>query len=541
MKKRLFLAVLPALLVLSGCKSLSADRAVNANAFKESATAESEIFGNRDVLGGNLQVKRRDPGEAITTPKMGYQIHYDSENEKLAIRFIAAINDLNVKAYWKRGVASWDGTTLANKEFSDDPIQVTKYYKSLTDGTNTITAGEAGDYEDYQGFVVYTIYGIPYDNYDASKAYVAAYLTLEGDENEGGAYDVHSNSQALAVSVEMKSAIALKNVFAFDPTVTGYFLEGKINGDTRDGSDNTTHSLVRGEDYYLNYVGAVYNDITFKTTDSFGSFYYSPSSFKFFGHNYFFGDAADYFDEASLSEFNKPKANGTKTLYVFNSLANSAAYDTHVKKEINLYFTHNYSWGSQKAYLYNDTAETGKTDWPGENMSIVSVNDYNDFVYECTVDLGLFDRVIFNGGDDEHKADPIELDDAENLDAYCVEGSTATKWGSYSGPTTKSVIYFINSFRWSGDIHYYIYKDSPLTEEEGWPGKAAKWTANNEYSQGIYRIAVDLSPYEYIIFNNNSGSQSLSIPVSAFTGANNAVYLDGDTYVPLTYNDPLLP
>lgn len=348
MKKKLLLAVLPALLVLSACNPLSSYAAAGAkvNQFAEDTIAHEDIFGEaQEVEQFEKPVAfQRNPGEDITAPKIGYQIKYDSGENTLAIRFLAAVKDLNVKAYWRRGVAGPDGNPINSKVFSNTFEPVTKYYKSLTAGDETITAGEA-PYADYEGFVVYTIYGIPY-NATNKKAYVAAYVNLVGDENGqddgvGGTYNKHSNSVGLAVSIERKTEAAnepdLKNVFTFDPTYTGYFLEGTINGTVFDGGAN---GLYRESDRSKKGDNlAWYEKVGLKTTDSFGSFYYEQdNSFEFYGNNEFFDTAVDHIKESSLAGYNAAKTyDGYYTLYVSSGTKNHV-YPTLAGYQEPLYF-----------------------------------------------------------------------------------------------------------------------------------------------------------------------------------------------------------
>lgn len=555
MKKKLLLAVLPALLVLSGCKSPYSAAATNVKGFAEDTVAHEELFGEAEEISyfEKQVIMNRNPGEAITAPKIGYQIKYDSGTGKLAIRFVAAINDLNVKAYWKRGVAAPDGSEVAS--FSDEGQQVTKYYRTITDGPSTITAGVA-PYAGYTGFVVYTVYNIPYST--VKDNYVAAYLSLVGDEDGeddgiGGKYNVKVNSSALAVSIERKTETVgeteLKNVFAIDPASTGYFLEGTINGVERDGSDNSTHSLLRATASDVSFVNAEYVDVAFQASDSFGSFYYSPTTFKFFGNTAF--GASDYFDEASLAEFSSPKAAGTKTLYVFGA---SAGAENHmrVKNEVMLYLNNNWSW-TLKAYVYNSTANVDKESWPGDSMTSVGVSNNNKLMYRYTVDIGLYDSLIFNdNGSDTNKTAAVDISGASNADTYYLDydsGNKAKLEESYDGVvTSKKIIYVTNNPGW-GSVKYHAFNSGSNASETSWPGTSAIWTANNEYSQGIYRLVVDLSSFDTIIFNNGysgGNNQTVNIPLSALTGTNNAFYLTDNGnennrgYGVWEYSDPLL-
>ena len=136
MKTKFALLFLPALMALSSCGA--AAQPVTNKTMLEDTTAHSEIFGNRDVVGGKLGIRNRAKNEAISAPDIGYQINYNGTAGTIAIRFVAAIKDLNVKAYWRRGVAGADGTELRSKSFHDDGKPVTNYYISLSDGKNCV-------------------------------------------------------------------------------------------------------------------------------------------------------------------------------------------------------------------------------------------------------------------------------------------------------------------------------------------------------------------------------------------------------------------
>lgn len=332
MKNKLVLFVLPALLVLSSCGTKPA---TDNKIFLEDTNAHEEIFGGFE---NSVDLRVKKEGEigltSITAPKIGYQINYDSVNDKLAIRFVAAIKETGVKAYWRRGFADPDGGFPQNKKFSDEPQQASAYYEELNGGNTVLKAG-VGEYSDYVGFVVYTIRNIPYAA-NADK-YVAAYVNLVGDEDS----NIHNNSKGLAVRIEKKSDSESANVFTFDPTVTGHFLTGTINGIVFDGGENGLYRESGGTPSGNN---AWYEKVAIKTTDSFGSFYYEQDAkFMFFGNSKYFDTAVDYIKESSLSGFNSAKTyDGYYTLYLSFENADHV-YPTLVGYQAPIYF---YAGGS---------------------------------------------------------------------------------------------------------------------------------------------------------------------------------------------------
>ena len=118
MKKKLLLIALPALMTLSACSGALASPK-EANLMAEDTLAHEEVFG--DVA--EAHELRMGPRRAVTFDadfvKVGYQIKFEENGEgtaddKISIRFVAAIKDLGVEAYWHRGFAQPNGYEGAN-------------------------------------------------------------------------------------------------------------------------------------------------------------------------------------------------------------------------------------------------------------------------------------------------------------------------------------------------------------------------------------------------------------------------------------------
>ena len=141
MKKKLLLGLIPVLMALSACNGVGP----NEETFLEDTTAHTELFGEAEEF-----TPVRKNAAPLTTPELGYQISYDEANSKIAIRFVAKVdNPVSVtSALWKRGVAAADGSTPQNKKFSDDARPATKYYHQLTGDNGVIIDGnvKAGDF-----------------------------------------------------------------------------------------------------------------------------------------------------------------------------------------------------------------------------------------------------------------------------------------------------------------------------------------------------------------------------------------------------------
>lgn len=102
----------------------------------------------------------------------------------------------------------------------------------------------------------------------------------------------------------------------------------------------------------------------------------------------------------------------------------------------------------------------------------------------------------------------------------------------------KYEIYFTNSLNWS-TVNAYYWKNNSGTAEHTWPGTPIEKVGQNNYGQDIYKVSIDMQ-YDYVIFNNGSGAQTVDIPIANIT--NNAFYVnstkDGNNYTvgSWTYN-----
>ena len=65
-------------------------------------------------------------------------------------------------------------------------------------------------------------------------------------------------------------------------------------------------------------------------------------------------------------------------------------------------------------------------------------------------------------------------------------------------------IYFTNALNWTGTINAYMWNSTTNKYYAAWPGTEMEFVKNNSYGQSIYKIEVDLTKYNYIIFNNGS-------------------------------------
>ena len=322
MKKRILLALLPAAMALAACSGIQSSPK-QANLMLEDTVAHEEVFGAADEI-GDLRVTRMNPRRiefAADFIKMGYQIKFDAGGEgtaddKISIRFIAAIKDSNVQAYWHRGFAQPNGyeganvgTELApNWRFKlDDGVvnQSTKIYATLNNGEGSSATAGTGRYAGYEGFIIYSLLNIPYETY--KNSYLGAYVEVVDPDDALNT----KKSDFVAIKVEKVDADHSENAFAVPSTYLGkHFLQGTIN--------DVEQTVLEDEtvlDSSNNY--ASYKDLALLSTDYFGSYYLSTEHFQFFGHDAFFAESVDFFEESlSLEQYVAPKASGTHTLFI---------------------------------------------------------------------------------------------------------------------------------------------------------------------------------------------------------------------------------
>lgn len=114
--------------------------------------------------------------------------------------------------------------------------------------------------------------------------------------------------------------------------------------------------------------------------------------------------------------------------------------------------------------------------------------------------------------DDNFTTDPTESE-PETMPAY-----TPVK------PDTNITIYFSNNVGWS-TVNAYLYNDTELVELKSWPGTAMTYLTTNDYGEKIYKMDVDVSKYNRVVFNNGT-SQTLN---AALTVASSGFFVTSQT------------
>ena len=234
MKKSILLFALPALLALSGCANVNikAPEKENEFIFAEDADAHSELFGGKEEWFGfkKQPLLAMTPGEgSLTKPYVGVQYlvdPYDKDvngdsivEECSAVRFIAGVVNLNVKAVWTRAAYHVnDGSIVGSRS----PVETTKAYTAINDGGDMINAtewaDETGSNYPYNYFVIYTIYDIPVASLD--NYYFVANLKLSNPEDASEFIE----SDVVVTNQPNDSGVnETGNIWKFPADKTGYF------------------------------------------------------------------------------------------------------------------------------------------------------------------------------------------------------------------------------------------------------------------------------------------------------------------------------
>lgn len=349
MKKKLLLIALPALMAISGCSNLYVKQAEKveenlANSLVEDNLAHEEVFGEAGTP-KQIGVKKLGSPEDIDDVKMGVQMQYDSIDNEVSIRFVAAIKYTNVTAFWERGLAVGDGSEGIDDPNSVDPEdrlftfgdgsihESTKYYTSLNNDGDIITAG-SGEYSGYVGFLVYTLIYIPYDEFEDSFLAAKLYIEDKDDSSNFNATNVYAAKLKYKLvdhddDDSTPKVPVPEYVFNFaDDDMLRYFLYGRIGG-ANNTLKNHDDEAVMWEPENNN---ASYQNVELSAGDYFGSFFFAAGSFKYFSYSSRFTHIFTQIDKsATVDGFAAPYAAGRYNFYVSKGLGEGASeYDMYI-------------------------------------------------------------------------------------------------------------------------------------------------------------------------------------------------------------------
>ncbi|MBQ3417762.1 MAG: starch-binding protein [Ruminococcus sp.] len=88
----------------------------------------------------------------------------------------------------------------------------------------------------------------------------------------------------------------------------------------------------------------------------------------------------------------------------------------------------------------------------------------------------------------------------------------ATEKEEVTKVSEKVDIYFSNNKNWTA-VNAYLYSSETGDNASAWPGSAMKLYTTNSYDEKIYKMTVDVSKFDRVIFNNGS-AQTTDTPVT---------------------------
>ena len=242
MKKKLLLIALPAMMALSGCARVNPQPALNNNASLDAVVEDNvshdELFGASKELKGPA-IRNMNPVNPDFDYDVGYQLHFeegsviDSEpddDDRISIRFIAALRTNFSKIVWSRGFTSSSGveklTYSSHSSLAPDypELESKVIYTSLSNGNEDQMVAGVGSCSEYVGFAVYSLTNIPYKDYLNYYLGVSVALTPA----EGAAL----KSQLCVITVERDSTDATRCKFNFSVQENdyGFKMLGLVNG-----------------------------------------------------------------------------------------------------------------------------------------------------------------------------------------------------------------------------------------------------------------------------------------------------------------------
>lgn len=263
MKNKLFLGLLPALLVLTSCQTApKVEPKVNFENVIEDTEAHDEIFGQSKSEFYQIGVRKLDipltPDDNDLIPAIGVQTKVDDKgnsnpfDDTISIRFVAAVklaDYASASVVWTRTMYDDGGDVVSGKE--TDTFTSSRGYQSIASADAdpldenpdelTISAFNSAHGTDYTHFVVYTMRNIPCVS--AEFYYLNAYVTVNGSVS----------SKELAFRVDKRI------ILSFNNDQTGYFLVDNENNvvevnESIKGSNLAAFSTVLKYDGYFSIV-----------------------------------------------------------------------------------------------------------------------------------------------------------------------------------------------------------------------------------------------------------------------------------------------
>lgn len=190
-------------------------------------------------------------------------------------------------------------------------------------------------------------------------------------------------------------------------------------------------------------------------------------------------------------------------------------------------FTDTKSWGSVKAYFFNNDGTVGVA-YPGYSMTSIGQNQYLQKMYSVTIPDGATSVIFSKGSDKDTKTPDIELGTTEGY--YLNDDGTVGEWTS-TREDTSATIFSVGTY--NPNIYFTSAKYgttlATLTSVDGVFDPTAAYNKDTNYGLTMYKPDSGKKVYTMylpkdakIVFAGN-GKQSATIDLAKAAGSNQKV------------------
>ena len=152
------------------------------------------------------------------------------------------------------------------------------------------------------------------------------------------------------------------------------------------------------------------------------------------------------------------------------------------------------------------------------SITIKDATVIQKYVADIPVDYPVGEEIVFDTTPSESTTTP------EDTTTATTEPST-TPTEPEEKMDTNITIYFSNNKSWPA-VYAYLYNEAAQKENATWPGVKMTFHGTNDFGEQIYKMNVDVSEYNRVVFNNGNKTQSMNAAISV---ASSGFYIAKDT------------
>lgn len=510
MKKKLFIGLLPALMVLSACNGVGPQ---NESIFLEDTLAHEELFDESVSLKSARNLNPTDP----TAPAIGIQYKEEKDDKDVvqyvSVRYVAAVKIVDsskASASWTRTIYDEDGVEYK----AESSIEITKKYTTIYDGLETLSISDynTSHSTDYTHFVMYALRKIPLAYFGSA---LCASLTFDDGKNDPITTKIVTTR--LATTADSVQVALDSNDFDRD----GYFLKGSLYGAPSAGVAEDT-ATKKG-------VASFSTSLVLKESDSFAVAWNNP-------------DAAS--NEARFKLLN-PSLDGTKT---DSDISKSGGrFIVGADKQYGFYLTDTGTLQSEQlrdvffSIKANDAGQdmyvTGAFNTWSDNHPAYLLEETSSSLYEKTISVPVVQqdyKFTYNNGTQqkENSINNRGLDAGTSnvvLDTFYFNDN---QYELYP-PLGKDVELYVTDNKSWGAVWVYAWKEGGTAKNANYPGIQLVADHVNSDKNTVYRYDhFDATVYDRIIINKGDNSNSKTVNINISGIGRNGFYMTNwnDTY-----------